>query len=155
MADARSYMKKPVTPTLDGPVAVRTQLNHEVAMKERKDGLNYAPEVGVSANAYIEYSKVLFRNLAKLECIWNNGDIDLLYPGMPCKYMYLHNGEIKESLGVILFVHSMISPAQDGFTNSQYETQIKLVIMMEPLEQEYKATNELPGGSFDGGFEKL
>jgi hypothetical protein len=155
MADAKSYLKKPVELTEEGPVANRTRLNFEVGMQNRKDGLNYAPEVGVSANPFIEYSKVLFRNLAKLECVWNNGNINKIYPGMPCKFMYINNGEIKEARGIILLVHDSMSRPVGGFDSKEYSSKMVLGIVVEPFEDEYIPTNELPGGTFDGGFESM
>jgi len=108
MPDARAYMKKPVKITENGPQASRAELNHEVIIKERSDGLNYAPiaQGGPSSNPFVERSKVIQRSMAQIDLVWENSDPLLIYPGMPCKYIYLSQGKAISLKGTILFVHS-------------------------------------------------
>lgn len=109
MADARAYMKKPVVITPEGPKASRAELNHEVVIKERKDGLNYAPFTTSvpSSNPFVQRSLVLQRTMAKMELVWENADPELLYPGMPCKVVYLSQGKPVSLKGTVLFMHAM------------------------------------------------
>jgi hypothetical protein len=108
MPDARSFMKKPVVIEGDGFRAQRERLNHEVVIKDRDDGLNYAPLQGrASANPFKMRSGVLARYSAQLDLVWENADPDLLFPGMPCKFVHLQQGKAVTILGAILFVHGM------------------------------------------------
>ena len=114
MPDARAYMKKPVKITENGPQASRAELNHEVIIKERSDGLNYAPvaQGGPSSNPFIERSKILQRSMAQIDLVWENSDPMLIYPGMPCKYIYLSQGKAISLKGTILFVHSFAAKVE-------------------------------------------
>lgn len=135
MPDARSFMKKPVLMSKDGPVGSRAQLNHELVVKNRKDGLDYAPVVqgGPSNNPYIQKSKVLQNSLGQLDLVWENADEELIYPGMPCRYTYLSQGKAISVNGTILFVHGMTTRV--GKYNTQaYRTTVRLSIAVEAFK---------------------
>ena len=108
MADANAFMKKPVVMVDGKPKGSRARLNHEVIIKDRKDGLNYAPvaEGGPSSNPFFQRSAVVARSMAQLDLVWENANPDLIYPGMPCKYIYLSQGKAISLKGTILFVHA-------------------------------------------------
>ena len=132
LAHAGSFMKKPVEITEKGAVAKRTNLNYEVAHRSRADGLNYAPVVPrISSNPYREYSKVLARNIARLDFSWQNANPDLIYPGMPCKYIFLSNNKPVELKGVILYVHAFSTLHGTGLSTNVYKTQCHVVIATE------------------------
>lgn len=114
MPDARSYMTKPVIIRIDGPIASRSELNHETVTKDRKDNLNYAPMVrnGPSQNPFKYRSDVNRRSLAQIDLVWENADPELIYPGMPCKYLYMRQGEVMTLKGTILFAHIFHNQAE-------------------------------------------
>ena len=105
--DANAFMKKPVKITEKGPRASRAKLNSESVIREREDGLNYAPTASASSNPYAQRSAVVVRSLAQLDLVWENAAPDLIYPGMPCKYVYLSQGKPVSLKGTILFVHAL------------------------------------------------
>lgn len=108
MPDANAFMKKPVVLGSQGPEGARTRLNHEVIMKERLDGLNYAPVTfKPSANPYRARSEVRSRYVGQLDMVWENANPDLIYPGMPCKFLYLNQGKVISIKGVILLVQAL------------------------------------------------
>ncbi len=133
MADARSFMKKPVKIGKNGPEGNRGNLNHEVAITDRKDGLNYAPVVkgGPSSNPFFERSKILALSMAQIDFVWENADPELLYPGMPCKYVYLSGGKPVSLKGTILFVHSYASRLEK-YKASAFRTTCRVTIATEP-----------------------
>lgn len=132
MPDARPYMKKPIEITEECPVGKRCNLNHEVITKERDDGLNFAPMSGIgpSANPFMMKSRVLAYTFAQIDLVWENADEELIYPGMPCKYIYLSQGEVLELKGQILFAHIFSSRAEKQDVQS-YRTVIRLSIAVE------------------------
>lgn len=136
ITDARAFMKKPVKLTEDGPQGSRVNLNHEVAIADRKDGLNYAPvsSTNVTANPFREYSKVLARSVARLDLEWENCDISLLYPGMPCKYLFLQKEKIVELKGIILYVHGLTSLQGNKFTETSYKSTCQITIVLNKIE---------------------
>lgn len=133
MIDARALMSKPVKITDEGIKADRTSINTEVAAESRKDGLNYAPSLnsGATGNAFKEYSKINARNVARLDFIWENSNPDLLYPGMPCKYMFLDNGVVISLTGTVVFVQSLVELQGNGTVSNTYRTVTNVVLLVE------------------------
>ena len=137
MADANAFMKKPVEITEKGPIGKRANLMYEATAGEKADGLNFAPitKNSISANPYINYSLISSLKVSSLTITWENGDEDLIYPGMPCKYVFLKNGVRTELKGSILFVHSSYSLRGSIGTGMAYNNKIAVGIVTE----EYKA----------------
>lgn len=116
MAD--EIMGKPVDIQTDGPYGAQKRVMNETINKKREDGLNYAPVStrNIANNLFAEHSKIAEREGALANVVWHNSDPSLLYPGMPCKYIYATKDKIKEVRGVLLFNHSMTTKgsAQKG-----------------------------------------
>lgn len=139
MSDARSFMKKPVQITKNGPMAVRSRLNFEVAAKARKDGLNYAPlaDSVISSNPFVEFSKVMRRSGGHVNLNWVNSNPSLIYPGMPCKYIFLDkNNVLVEKRGVILNAHSIVQLDGDNMSATTHRTTTNLSLFIEPIDEE-------------------
>lgn len=133
MADAKAFMKKPVE-IIDGKVkAARGRLNHEVVIKEREDGLNYAPVTATpaSANPYAARSKVNSHLFAQIDFVWENSDPDLIFPGMPCKCIYLSQGKPVSLKGTILLVHTF-SVRLEKYNASAFRRSSRITIACEP-----------------------
>lgn len=150
MTDASSFMRKPVVPTEDGPKAVRTRLNYEVSAEDRADGLNYAPVVntGGSSNPFKHYSSINSRRLAQVDITWDNCDPNLIYPGMPVKYVFLDNGKIVELKGTVNFVHALTSLQGHGINGNVYRTKMAISILVNEKE----SSRELPKKTVEGDF---
>lgn len=150
MADARAFMKKPVALTEEGIKGKRPNLNFEVTAESREDGLNYAPFVpsGASSNPYKEYSKANARNVARIDFIWENCDYELLYPGMPCKYIFLDDEKPIELKGIVVFVQVLTELQGNGINGTVYKSKCTVTILAEqrPL------TRKLPTGKVAGVF---
>ena len=129
-ADANAFMKKPVEITDKGPRASRARLNNESVIKERDDGLNYAPTTGVSSNPFAQRSAVVARSCAQIDLVWENACPDLIYPGMPCKYVYLSKGKPVSLKGTILFVHALEARVERQ-NASTYRTTCRITIASE------------------------
>lgn len=131
--EARSFMKKPIEMTEAGPVGQRSSLNHEVILYEREDGLNYAPSRtnGACNNPFYEASKVLARNIARIDFIWENSNPALLYPGMPCKYVFLIQGRLQELEGVVGFNHHYTQLQGNVASSNLYKTVSHITVLVE------------------------
>ena len=150
MSDANTFMKKPIVITDKGPKGVRAHLNFEVVNEERKDGLNYAPISAsrITSNPYSEYSKVLSRNIARLDITWENADPLLLYPGMPCKYVFLSKNKPVELKGILYYVHAFTALQGQGIDNNQYRTVCQLTIAVDRYSHIPKVDAAEPVGNF-------
>lgn len=133
--EARSLMSKPVEMTADGPVGVRAQLNHEVTKEGRKDGLNYAPmsDRDVSSNPFAQYSRILQKSGGRVDFVWQNAKPSLIYPGMPCKYVFLSGDKVRELQGVVIFNHIMIQLEGEGMTAKNHTTLCQITLFVERL----------------------
>ena len=101
-SNANSYMKKPVTMTVSGPVFERNQLNTEVVYKDRKDNLNFAPNASVSTNVFALSAEILSKRGSYVPVELSNVDHDFIYPAAACKISYEDpNQKVKELKGVI------------------------------------------------------
>jgi hypothetical protein len=150
MMDASSLMKKPVVATEDGPKAVRTRLNYEVAAETRADGLNYAPmrNTGSSTNPFMQYSLINSRRLAQVDITWDNCDPSLVYPGMPVKYVFLDNGEVVELKGTVIFIHALTVLQGNGINGNVYRTKMAITILVE----EKKSSRAIQKKTVEGTF---
>ncbi len=133
MADARSFMKKPVQMTPEGPRGVRSQLNHEVSAFNRADNLNYAPvaKEEISSNPFIEYGDILHRKGARMDFAWHNSLPDLLYPGMPARFMYLSGDTVKHIDGSIIGTHSVVQLDGTGLVASRHKTSTAVSLFVD------------------------
>lgn len=147
MADAKAFMNKPIIINENGPIADRSRLNYETAIIDRKDNLNYAPKMGISNNPFHEYSKVVLSSLAQIDLVWENSDYTLLYPGMPCKYVFMDREKMVELKGVIIFSHTLITLHSKNINDIVYKNVTHITIATEiynnlPDPPTFKAAGE-------------
>lgn len=154
-SDARAFMKKPVVMTKDGPKGIRSNLNTEVIGKDRKDNINFAPmsgkrnpDRGITINQFVEASQINLRKLSRVDVVWENGDIDLIYPGMPCKYVFLQVNKVIELKGTVLAAHSLTSVVGNSSTSTQYKTSLTITLGLEPYEETPIVSDTKPSWKF-------
>lgn len=115
IANANSYMKKPIEIKESGPSFKRDQLNTEIVVKARADGLNYAPNRSVTGNQFHLTSEILQKQGIYVNVTCNNLDHDFISPGSACKINYEDQyGKVKERYGVI---HKLIVQYASTNTN--------------------------------------
>lgn len=132
MADARAFLKKPIAITEDGPTGVRNKLNFEVAFKQRADNLNFAPlaKRRISSNPFPEFSQIAQRNGGRVDMTWMNSNPSLIYPGMPCKYIYMEGNTMVQKEGVILFCHTVVQLQGQGILAKAHTTTSQLTLFV-------------------------
>ncbi len=102
ISNSSIYMKKPVDITPTGPVFKRSEFNSEVILKNRKDGLNFAPNKSVSGNQFHLTSEIVSKLGKYVTLEMNNFDPDFVQPGQKCKINYeSKDGRITELFGVV------------------------------------------------------
>ena len=137
MIDASKVMSQPVSITPTGPVGDATVLNYSAGGEKRSDGLNYHPTSGreASVNPYIQSTAILQRQNAYIYLTWENSNPSLLYPGMPCKYVYLDKYDrVKHVTGTILFNHTFTRLTGQGISSSSYITSSMICITVTNIE---------------------
>lgn len=133
-ADSDAFMKKPIEPRNGVPYGNRGRLNHEIVKETRVDGLDFAPYHGKStSNPFAMRSNVNRLSMGQIDLTWENGDEDLLYPGMPCKCVYMAGDKAVSVKGTILFVNGLTSRIEKQ-TAQAYRTTLRVSIACEPIK---------------------
>jgi hypothetical protein len=133
MTDASAFMKKPIQIDANGPIGNPTNLNSYVGAKQREDGLDYAPvsEKGISSNLMAEYSKISAKMVSYVDIVWEHSDFTLIYPGMPCQYVYLENGKVVRLNGVVHHIHAYIRSTGNILMPGPFLTSTAIRMAME------------------------
>ena len=117
LPEASYFMRKPVEMTPNGPIGHRREINTEAIIRERLDGIQYAPrsERYISSNSFAEFSKNSKSNVAIISFVWEHSRTDLIYPGMPLKLVTGKNVKDKGLKGIILKVNTLINTSGTTF----------------------------------------
>lgn len=132
MADAEAFMLKPVKILEEGIQAVRRSLNHEVASQSRKDQMNSGQIHSSSSNAFMKYSELQSRDFSGVSVLWSNSNPDLLYPGMPVKYVYMDRGEYVEAKGTLVTAYTIIKLLGNPLEGTGHSISTQLHLFIEP-----------------------
>lgn len=137
-ADARKMMSGFVEVEGNRAKALRANNNSEYVANERKTKLNNAKisDVRITSNNFMEASRLARRQGAFIQCIWQNSDMDSIFPGMGVKYIYTEKNEVKEVLGVVHQAHHYISSVSSELTSTQCQVNTALVLFVERLVPE-------------------
>lgn len=85
-------------------IADAKQVITEVAIKPRRDSTNYTTvsDIPITARQNIEYSKLAARSGQLVQFVWESAGPELIFPGMPCSFVYLKNAlEAEELTGIV------------------------------------------------------
>ena len=131
--DARKLMDGFSETSKNRTTILRANNNNEFVAEQRKTGLNnvHASPVRITSNNFVELSRLAQRAGAPFQCVWENSNPDLLYPGMPVKYMYVVNGEVKEALGVLIRAHHNIGTYAPGAKSKRYVSNSVLTVFID------------------------
>lgn len=131
MTDARSMQGRPGIIRDSEVLADRARLNTEIGTRNRQDGIYYAPVAEASANPFKMYSQVAARQVSQTNLVWENSAPDLLYPGMPCKYVFLDQGDYREIKGTVLGKYSVTAVIGAPVTSEVYKTSTHVGMCLE------------------------
>lgn len=132
MSSASAYLLKPVILNKTGPIGARSRLNYEVGNKEMANGLNYGPvpDDEISDNPFVQYSTISRTYTDIITVLWLNSNPDLLYPGMPAKFIYLSGNILKTVTGVIIHTQTMVQMMNVGLLNGIYRSSTYVTLIV-------------------------
>ena len=109
---------------------------HEFVLKERKVGLNNAPisPRRITANPFFETSQISRRLGTFVQTHWENANAELIYPGMPVKYVYLDGDVISEVYGIVIGADHYVSLLGKGISAIRYRCDVVLTLFIENIE---------------------
>ncbi len=139
MTEQSAMMKKPWEINEPrGPKGISHKLNNEFIVKDRRDGLNYAKRRmnDSVSNPFYEASRIAFYQTAQVDLEWQNGDIDLLYPCMPIKYVFIEEGVRREINGVLLSAYSITANQSETVgASGHFMTSVMISIAVPPYRR--------------------
>ena len=105
----------------------------EFISNDRPDKMNLVTSgsTRITANYRMEYSKQAEKLGQYVGVIWDFAIPELLYPGMPVKYVYIDNGMPVELHGILCGVHAKDVVANGDLTNKIYSTTAFLKLFIE------------------------
>lgn len=111
----------------------RSQNIEALYVKSRRAGLNQAPMSPrrITANPYRELSDIATRMGSIIQFQWQYADADLLYPGMPVRYVYLDGDTINEVYGIILGADHLVTVQGRGMLNDNYVCEAVVRLFLE------------------------
>lgn len=118
----------------DNKLIIERAANVTEALVETRDtNLNYIKETAsrFTVNSAKELSDIAARSGSIIEHVWESSNPDLLYPGMPCKLMFLQAGQAKEIYGVLIGAHSYSTADTKGINNKRYSSKTVLRLFIE------------------------
>lgn len=132
-ADANKFMDGYMLTKDNKTVVSRARNNSEFMSLERPNGMNNIrfSDKAITANPYVEFSKLAERNGAYFSMRWENSDQSLIVPGMVAKIMYLDGEEIKELYGSLIKVHHYDQMAGTGYVSARFVSHSVLVFFIE------------------------
>jgi len=109
----------------------------EYVASERRNGQNnvHISQDAITANPYIEHSKLARRQGALMTFVWENSQPDLIAPGMMIKVLYVEEGDVKEVYGTLLKAHHYTQLRGQGMQASRYISQSALAVFIKLIRE--------------------
>lgn len=132
LTSAKGIMSKPADLTV-GVKADYRKLNSEIVNNGRKDQANFARTVGSAHNQYLQVSRILKNEVTFVDLTWNYADTDTIYPGMPCKCIFMNQGIYEERHGTVMATLGVARMVGNPMTSTYHKQDIELKVAMEPI----------------------
>lgn len=106
--------------------------NSEYQATQRQDRLVNAPVAAErsTSNPYTQATRLARRQGEYIQLVWENSDPDVIYPGMPAKFLYLDGGEVSELEGIIMAADHYIHNTHSGMVVGNHRCNSTLVLFV-------------------------
>lgn len=130
-SNASSIMESSVTTANNKARLNRGKNNFELAAGEAVSGVNHADLSSnrITANPFVEFTKLAARNGGLFTANWQNSDISLLFPGMATKIVYADGEDVKTIYGILLFAEQ-VSHRLTGISSNRFVNQTSLHVFV-------------------------
>lgn len=108
----------------------------EVLIDQAVEGLAHVTRgAKATSNLFAELSKTVFRKGNNVTATWENSDHTLLYPGMPVRFMYEHENQVRIRYGVLVGDQHFISMEGRGGTSQRFKSNTALYLFLDKEEE--------------------
>lgn len=124
-----------VAKTSDNPVSNPKDYVTEYASSNYEAGFNNAPVAkgGFVANPAIYASALARRGGDVVEVIWERGDITLLTPGAPVRFITQNGPNIKDLQGTLIGAEEHSNVPEGGITETKHVAMVKLTLFLKKV----------------------
>ncbi len=114
-------------------VANRSQNAVETIFETRTTGLNHVTmaDARFTSNMAFEKSKLAYRAGMFLVVGWEQADPTIIYPGMPVRYIYEHNGQLAELFGTVVGAQYTIISGSKNMLGGRHNCNAALQLFLE------------------------
>lgn len=131
-ADANNFMEGFADTKNNKSVLSRGANATEMLATARPNGMNQVRVAGITANPFVEYSRLARRQGSLLSFVWENSNPAVVFPGMMAKVLWLQEGEIQEAYGVVLKAHHYHALKGQGYTSTRYGCTSSITLFVQP-----------------------
>lgn len=106
---------------------------NEFTLSDNPDSFVKESKAKITSNHYLERSNMAFKNGAILQFIWENGVDDLVYPGMPVRYIYMDGKEPKQVYGCVCALESGYISESVGIVQRKFSNKAVVSCFVEDI----------------------
>lgn len=131
--DAKNLLDSFVSTAGNIAKAARGRNVTEVLIDEAVDGLAHVTRSvnKVSSNLFAELSMTATRKGNNVTATWENSDPTLLYPGMPVRFMYEFENQLRTRHGVLVGAQHYIAMEGKGGSSRRYKSNSALMLFLD------------------------
>lgn len=110
---------------------------NEFVMEQRANGINNVQQgiTKITANPLLEHSRLAQRSGAYIQGVWENSNDNLIYPGMPVKYMYLQNNTAVTLYGVVVAIQTHSVAGNVNVNRRRFVSNTAITIFVERIKK--------------------
>ncbi|ANH51770.1 putative virion structural protein [Erwinia phage vB_EamM_MadMel] len=117
-------------------VLQRGATNSEFITNTRQGAVNFAPMAGeITDNSYRIVSKTAVNNGSTIQVTWQNADPELIFPGMPVKYLYMKSTGVEQRYGTLVMAEAHYRLAQDGLADEVMLCDMALTLFIDTTDE--------------------
>ncbi len=131
--NASAMLDNFVTVNNNRAIANRGKNAIETIFETRANGLNHVTvsDAKFTSNMAYEKSKLAYRAGMFLVVGWEQADPSVIYPGMPVRYLYEHNGQIAELYGTVVGAQYTIISGSKNMLGGRHNCNAALQLFLE------------------------
>lgn len=144
-ADARKIMNDVVKLGLNKVISNLTENLTEVVYEHRKDekDMVMGGDKLITDKYNREYAKLALKSGAYIQTIWEHAEPELLYPGMPVRYIFQDGDKTKELYGTLNAVETLDYNTNNTITDARFATMALLTFFVSnksPMRKDIPGT---------------